>query len=184
MAAGLSRRAPLAGVVLAAVLCTGCGLDLAETPPPSGPLPTPLGSLTPALTGTLAALDAALVSSLGVGLDDALEGYRPAEPPAFAYVPRTVAKVRLPNDPNLLYIVLYAFADPSAAAEAGRQAAAFYGSGPALVQFPSDARFALGQVGEVLLFAAWSPGATSDRERAGAAFEVIRGFGQPIPISP
>ncbi len=59
-----------------------------------------------------------------------------------------------------------------------------FGGGPALVQFPADARFALGQVGEVLVFAAWSPAATSDEPAAEAAFAVIKGFGQSIPIGP
>jgi len=172
------------GLVVAAVLCAGCGLNVAETPPPSGPLPTPLGSLSPAIAGARAALDAALRSAAGVGLDDALEGYRPAEPPILAYAPRTVAKVRLPNDPDRLYVVFYGFPSAAAAADAGRLAATFYASGPAAVQFPSDTRFALGQVGEVLVFAAWSPAATTDQRAAGAAFTVIQGFGQAIPVGP
>lgn len=167
-----------------AVVFAGCGLNLSETPPPPGPLPTALASLTPAIAGVRTALDTALRAGAQVGLDDALEGYRPAEPPAFVYAPRGVFKVRLPNDPNRLYVVIYGFQDAAAASEAGGHAAAFYASGPAIVQFPSDTRFALSQVGEVLVFAAWSPGTTTDQPAAGAAFDVIRGFGQPIPVSP
>ena len=161
-----------------------CGLNLAETPAPSGPLPTALASLTPAIAGTRAALDAALRAGAQVGLEDALEGYRPAEPPVFVFAPRGVFKVRLPNDPNRLYVVVYAFPNAAAAAEAGRQAAAFYAGGPALVQFPADTRFALSQVGEVLVFTAWSPASTSDQATAQGAFDVIRAFGQAIPVSP
>lgn len=171
-------------LLLTTALVAGCGLDVAQTPPPGGPLPTPLGSLPPAIAGTRAALDVGLRARTGVGLDDALEGYRPAEPPALVYAPRAVAKVRLPNDPRRLYVVFYAFPDAPSAADAGRQAAAFYASGPALVQFPPDAHFALSQVGEVLVFSAWSPAVTADPAAAGAAFDVIRSFGQPIPIGP
>lgn len=180
MAAGVR---PLAGL-LVALLVAGCGLDTAETPPPTGPLPTPLASLGPAIAGTRAALDAALREGAGVGLDDALEGYRPAEPANLVYVPRAVAKVRLPNDPDRLYVVFYVFPDPAAADDGGRQAAAFWASGPALVQFPPETRFALSQVGEILVFAAWSPAVTTDVPTAERAFEVIRGFGQVIPVGP
>jgi hypothetical protein len=182
-----ARVRPIGGLLVGLILASftaGCGIDVAETPPPSGPLPTPLGSVTPAIGGARIALDAALRAGPGVGLDDAPEGYRPAEPPVLVYVPRAVAKVRLPNDPDRLYVVFYAFPDAADAAEAGRQAAGFFGRGPALVQFPSDTRFALGQVGEVLVFAAWSPSATTDRPSAEAAFEIIQGFGQAIPIGP
>jgi hypothetical protein len=176
-------RAGLA-ILGASVLIAGCGLNVAETPPPSGPLPTGLASLPPAIEGTHVALDAALRTGAGVGLDGAPEAYRPAEPSALAYAPRAVFKVRLPNDPDRLYVLLYSFADAAAAARAGRDAAAFYVSGPALVQFPSGTRFALSQVGEVLVFSAWAPDSTSDRPTAEAAFDVIRGFGQAIPVAP
>lgn len=184
MATGLRsvRFALLSGAVAAAVVA--CGINPAETPPPSGPLPTPLGSLPPAIAGTRAALDAALRARAGVGLDDAPEGYRPSEPPSLAFVPRSVAKVRLPNDPNRLYVVFYALPDPTAAAAAGHDAATYYASGPALVQFPADTRFALSQVGEILVFAAWSPSLTTDPTTAGAAFDAIRTFGQAIPVTP
>ena len=179
-----ARTAVLRVLVGCVLALAGCGLNLAETPAPTGPLPTALGSLTPAIAGTRAALDAALRAGVRVGLEDAFEGYRPAQPPVLAFAPRAVFKVRLPNDPNRLYVVMYTFLDATAAAEAGREAAAFYASGPALVQFPADTRFALGQVGELLIFTAWSPGSTSDPVIAQGAFDVIRGFGQPIPISP
>jgi len=143
-----------------------------------------MASLTPAVAATRAALDAALRAGAQVGLEDALEGYRPAEPAVLAFAPRAVFKVRLPDDPNRLYVVLYAFPHAAAAADAGRQAATFYASGPALVQFPADTRFALAQVGEVLVFTAWSPGSTSDQVTAQGAFDAIRGFGQAIPTSP
>ena len=168
----------------AAIFIAGCGLNVAETPPPSGPLPTGLASLPPAVEGTRLALDGALRTGAGVGLDDAPEAYRPAEPPALAYAPRAVFKVRLPNDPNRLYVLLYSFPDAAAATDAGRDAATFYTSGPALVQFPSGTRFALNQVGEVLVFCAWAPDSTSDRPTAEAAFNVIRGFGQVLPVGP
>lgn len=171
-------------IVSAAVLISSCGLNVAETPPPSGPLPTGLASLPPAIEGTHLALDAALRTGAGVGLDDAPEAYRPAEPPVLAYAPRAVFKVRLPNDPDRLYVLLYSFPDTAAAGVAGRDAAAFYASGPALVQFPSGTHLALSQVGEVLVFSAWSPDSTSDRPTAEAAFEVISGFGQAIPVGP
>ncbi len=177
-------RLPAISVLVSAMVVAGCGLNLAETPAPSGPLPTALSSLTPAIAGTRAALDTALRAEAQVGLEDALEGYRPAEPPVLVFAPRGVFKVRLPDDPNRLYVVVYSFSNAAAAAEAGRQAAVFYASGPALVQFPADTRFAISQVGEVLVFTAWSPGSTSDQATAQGAFDVIRAFGQAIPVSP
>jgi len=174
---------PAAALLVAAFLLGGCGLNLAETPAPSGPLPTGLASLPPAIAGTRSALDAALRSGAGVGLDDASRDYRPDEPPAFVYVPRGVFTVRLPNDPSRLYVLLYAFPDAATASAAGHEAAAFYAGGPALVQFPADTSFALQQIGEVIVFSAWSPAATSDRATAQAAFDVIRGFGQAIPVA-
>ena len=180
MTSALPRR--VGATLLIASLLGGCGLNVAETPPPSGPLPTALPSLPPSVEGTRTALDAALRAGAHVGLEDAPEAYRPAEPPAFVYVPRAVAKVRLPNDPNRLYVVLYAFPDVATATGAAHEAAAFYAGGPALVQFPADTRFAVSQVGEVIVFSAWSPSTTTDPQAAPAAFDVIRGFGQAFPI--
>jgi hypothetical protein len=164
---------------LASALLAGCGIDLAETPPPSGPIPTPLVSAPADLASVRAALDQSLRAAAGVGLDDAPEGYRPAEPAAFTYVPRAVAKVRLPNDPNRLYVVFYGFPSDTAAATAARTAAAFYASGPGMVQFPADTQFAIPRSGDVLVFAAWSPGTTSDQAAAAAAFAAIKAFGEP-----
>jgi hypothetical protein len=162
---------------LAAPLVTGCGLNPNETPPPSGPVPTPMASPPGDLAGTRTALDASLHAAAGVGLDDAPEGYRPAEPAALTYVPRSVAKVRLPNDPNRLYVVFYAFPSPADAGVAAQQATTFYSSGPGLVQFPADTQFAISQAGAVLVFAAWSPSTTVDRPTAEAAFGAIKSFG-------
>jgi hypothetical protein len=175
---------PVARILLGLTLVAGCGLNVAETPPPTGPVPTALASLPPAIAGTRSALDAALRAGAQVGFEDAPEAYRPAEAPAFVYVPRAVAKVRLPNDPNRLYVVFYAFPDATTATGAAHEAAEFYGAGTTLVQFPADTRFAISQVGEVIVFSAWSPATTSDPAAAEAAFDVIRGFGQPIPVGP
>ncbi len=170
--------------LVAVVALAGCGLNVTETPPPSGPLPTNQASLMPAFARLRASLDDALRSEAAVSLDDAPEGYRPAQPPAFVYAPRAVVKVRLPNDPNRLYVVFYAFADPASASTAGHEAARFYAGGPALVQFPADTQFVLGQLGDLLIFSAWSPASTSDRVAAQAAFDVIRDFAPAIPIVP
>ena len=88
MTSALPRR--VGATLLIASLLGGCGLNVAETPPPSGPLPTALPSLPPSVEGTRTALDAALRAGAHVGLEDAPEAYRPAEPPAFVYVPRAV----------------------------------------------------------------------------------------------
>ena len=162
---------------LLAALISGCGLNVSETPPPSGPIPTPLASPPADLAATRAALDGALRQAAGVGLDDAPEGYRPAEPAAFTYVPRAVAKIRLPNDPNRLYVVFYSFTTPDQTTAAAQQAASFYASGPGLVQFPADTQFAISPAGSVLVFAAWSPSMTVDRPTAEAAFGAIKAFG-------
>jgi hypothetical protein len=164
---------------LAATLIAGCGLNLSETPPPSGPIPTAMASAPGDLAAVRDALDASLRTAAGVGLDDAPEGYRPAEPASFTYVPRTVAKVRLPNDPNRIYVVFYAFPAADQASAAAQQATAFYSSGPGLVQFPADTQFAIAPVGDVVVFAAWAPSLTTDQATASAAFTAIKAFGHP-----
>jgi hypothetical protein len=137
-----------------------------------------MASAPAGLAAVRAALDATLRSTAGVGLDDAPEGYRPAEPAQFTYVPRSVAKVRLPNDPDRVYVVFYAFPGPDQAAAAAQQAAAFYASGPGLVQFPADTQFAIVPTGDVVVFAAWAPSLTTDETTASAAFGAIRSFGR------
>jgi len=177
VAAGLRRGRLAVATALLVALLAGCGLNPSETPPPTGPLPTPLASPPGDVAGARGALDAAMRSTAGVGLDDAPEGYRPAEPASFTFVSRSVAKVRLPNDPDRLYVVFYAFPSADAASAAAQEARTFYASGPGLVQFPADTRFAISPAGSVLVFSAWSPSATVDRPTAEAAFDAIEGFG-------
>ena len=180
--AGRARLAQLAAVVVVALLARGCGIDFSQTSPPSGGRPTPQVSFSLPIESTRSALSAALLK-VGLALVDAPEGYRPAESPALAQAQRGTFKVVLPADPGALFVVIYQFADAATAAGAGQEAARYLASGPGQVQFPPDARFALAQYGETLLFAAWSPERTSDDETARAAFDTIAGFGLPIPVT-
>jgi hypothetical protein len=107
--------------------------------------------------------------------------FRPAESPRLAAAPRAVFQVRLPQDPNHGFIVVYEFADTGAASAAGAEQASYLASGPGRVQFPIDARFVLRQVGTTLVFYAWSPGTPADPRTPDIA-AVLATIGVEIPI--
>jgi hypothetical protein len=177
------RRADRAVVValLAAILLAGCGIAApagSPLPPPSeGPVRTPTG----AVLQTRIAIEAALRSA-ELALTDPQVAFRPAESPRVAAAPRTVYQVVLPEDPAGGFIVVYEFSDAGTASTAGNELAEYLGSGPGRVQFASDTRFVLRQLGTTLVFFPWSPGSSPD-PRAPKIEEALRtlGFGFDVP---
>jgi hypothetical protein len=79
--------------------------------------------------------------------------------------------------------VVYEFADAELAAARGRELAAYLASGFGQTNYPVDAQFALSQVGGTLVLGWWSPERSSMPERARRALDLMRGFGQPIPVA-
>ena len=80
------------------------------------------------------------------------------------------------------FIVVYEFSDAGTASTAGNELAEYLGSGPGRVQFASDTRFVLRQLGTTLVFFPWSPGSSPD-PRAPKIEEALRtlGFGFDVP---
>lgn len=168
--------------LLAAVLLAGCGNAAGPAgsalPPPSvAPVRTP----TAAVLQTRIAIEAALRSA-ELALTDPQEAFRPAESPRVAAAPRAVYQAVLPEDPAGGFIVVYEFSDAGTASTAGNELAEYLGSGPGRVQFASDTRFVLRQLGTTLVFFPWSPGSSPD-PRTPKIEEALRtlGFGFDVP---
>jgi hypothetical protein len=102
------------------------------------------------------------LAAQGIQVEDAARPYRPAEAPAFATAPRLVIRAILPDDPDHGLLVIYEFADPTAASAAAEEQAAYIASGVGRVQFPNDARFVIRVVGSTVVFFVWAPSASSD----------------------
>ena len=80
------------------------------------------------------------------------------------------------------YVVVYELPTDDAAAAAGREFAAYLASGVGRVQFPTDTRFTLRQVGDTLVFFDWSPANWPD-ERSATIQQALETVGTPIPIA-
>jgi len=188
LAAGLRRgRARLSGVaaalasataVLAVAACAPGGLSVASFP---------AGSIGPAGTaGTVVAQTRSeIVRAIGehnLVLQDTEAPFRPAEDLAFTTAPRAVYQVILPDAPSEGYIVVYEFPDPSAAAEAATEQAAYLATGPARVQTPFGTRHVMRLVGSTVVLYSWVPDGVTDKRQPEIqpALETL-GVGVPIP---
>jgi hypothetical protein len=150
-----------AGIALAAAVgaCgAGASHEIVTFPPESvGPAAT----VSPAVLQTRAIIAAAL-ASLQIQLRDAQDPFRPGESPRVASAPRAVYQAILPADPDGGRIVVYEFRDAGAAVDAGNELAGYVGSGAGRVQFPTDVRWTIRQVGTTLIFYTWAPSTSSD----------------------
>ncbi len=167
-----------ATAVLAVAACAPGGLSVASFP---------AGSIGPATTtGTAAAQTRAeIVRVLGehnLVLQDTEAPFRPAEDLAFTTSPRAVYQVILPNAPSEGYIVVYEFPDPTAAAEAAADQAAYLATGPARVQSPFGARHIIRLVGSTVVLYSWVPEGVADERQPEIqpALETL-GVGVPVP---
>ena len=106
-----------------------------------------------------------LVQALGTKnlvLQDSQAEFRPPEDATFTTTPRALYQVILPKAPQEGFIVVYEFADPTAAAEAAAAQAAYLATGPAKVQSPFGARHIIRLVGPTVLLYTWVPAGAED----------------------
>lgn len=190
---GTGRTYPAGGrgpLVRAAMTIASVVVGIAACIPASGPatpapaaLPSPSApQLTPDGQATVAALEAALRAA-GFGLIPATQPYRPSEPLQLQSVPRAVYQEVLRADPGAGYVVVYELADPGSAQAMGQTLAHYLGSGFGQTAYPTDARFAVSVAASTIVFSAWSPAASVDEASAGAAFDVVARFGEPVPVT-
>jgi hypothetical protein len=108
-----------------------------------------------------------------------MNAYRPGESPAMMGVPRRLAQVVLPSDPQGGYVVVYELPTNGDAERAGRDFLGYLGSGTGAIQYPRDTRFVLQRVGSTLVFYPWSAEANPDPRVADlvAALETV---GEPV----
>jgi hypothetical protein len=165
-------------VSAAAAACGPGGISLASFP---------AGSIGPARTAGPAAAQtrAELVRVLGernLLLQDTEAPFRPPEDPTFTTAPRAVYQVILPNAPSEGFIVVYEFPDPTTAAEAATDQAAYLATGPARVQAPFGARHVIRLVGSTVVMYSWVPEGVSDERQLDIqpALETL-GVGVPVP---
>jgi hypothetical protein len=162
-----------------AVAAAGCGIAASTAgvrPTPTLPAP----SVSVVIAATRREISAAVAKD-GLQLDDAHQPYRPPETSALAAAPRAVLQVVLPDDQAHGYIVVYEFRDEATAAAAGREQAAYIGSGPGKVQFPPDTQHLIRQLGTTVITYSWSPANSTDA-RAGPIFADLSTVGLAIDI--
>lgn len=176
------RRRAGRGVALVAVLgvaVAACGAG--DTGGNGGPiLPTPQASWSAVLRGTVALVTDAIAAINGQ-LFAPVSPYRPSEPPSLTQAARVVLQVQS-ADPDQGYVMIYELPDISAASAAGRDLAAYLGSGFGQTNFPTDAQFSVTQVGATVVFTWWAGSRASDPDAARAAFDAIRAVGLTIPV--
>jgi hypothetical protein len=161
------------------VLLAGCGLGAQNAVP--SPTPTlAAASISPVVALTQAEIERAL-SAVGLQLTEAQVAFDPPAPPDFATAPRTVFQVVLPQDPNHGFVVVYDFRDQATAATAGRELAAYLGTGYGRAQFPPDARHLVRQLGTTLISFSWSP-ANSPDPGTGKIFDALGTVGTAIDV--
>jgi hypothetical protein len=173
--------ARLTVALAAALVIGGC------TPAPGSLTTPPAESVGPARTvgPAVAQTRGELVRALGTRnlvLRDTQAPFRPPEDARFTTTPRALYQVILPTAPQEGYIVVYEFADPTAAAEAAAAQAAYLGSGPGRIQSAQGARHILRLVGPTVVMYSWIPAGAEDplQPDIQAALETL-GTGVPVP---
>ena len=161
---------------------------LAACTPGSGPtLATfPAGTIGPARTAGAAAAQTRveLVRVLGernLVLRDTEAPFRPPEDVTFTTTPRAIYQVVLPNAPTEGFVVVYEFPDPTVAAEAAADQAAYLASGPARVQAPFGSRHVMRLVGSTVVLYSWVPEGAAD-ERQPDIQPALETLGTAVPI--
>lgn len=175
----IGRLVVLVPGLVAALTVTGCGIAARQvTPPPASPTPAPSISVAIGLTRLQVA---AALGAIGVPIVDAHVPYRPGESPLLAAAPRLVVQAVVADAPDAGFIVIYEFPDGQTATTAAEEMVRYVASGFGQVQFPTDARFVLRQVGSTLVFYAWSPG-TSPSPILGEIGVALGSLGQGYEI--
>jgi hypothetical protein len=180
------RRPPLVGFpavyALVALVVAGCGASGGGRPvvtfPPGSVGPD--ATVSPAVAQTEGSVAAALAGK-GFQLVPATGPVRPAESASLVTAPRAVYQVATPTDAAGPFVSIYEFRDPGAASDAGREMAAWLGTGPGRVQTPIGTHHVIRGVGSTLILYSWTPGAGNDQDDAaieaalstlGSAFDV------------
>jgi hypothetical protein len=159
-----------------ALLLAGCGVAASQQPASLPPASVgPAATVTGAVVQTRAAIAAALAAS-SIQLQDTAEPYRTAEPRGVAAAPRAVYQAILPDDPEGGFIVVYEFRDAASAVDAGNELAGYLGTGAGRIQYPTDARHSIRQVGTTLVHYTWAPSTSPDPTSARVA-EALAGLG-------
>jgi hypothetical protein len=166
-------------IAIAAVLVAGCAGGGSTGGPQSSPTDA-VPSYSLSIADARGQVTRALERS-GLQLIDARQPFRPPESAALSRAPRGIFQVVLPDDPGHGFIVIYEFRDEASAAAAGREQAAYLGSGPGRVQFPPDSQHLIRQAGTTLVVYSWSPANSSDA-RAPAIFADLATVGTGIAI--
>lgn len=163
MAAGLTIGRRIALALAAALLLAGCAGSTGDVAPSAAPLQTegPTRTVGPAVAQTRTELVQAL-GTKNLVLQDSQAEFRPPEDATFTTTPRALYQVILPKAPQEGFIVVYEFADPTAAAEAAAEQAAYLATGPAKVQSPFGARHIIRLVGPTVLLYTWVPAGVED----------------------
>lgn len=185
MAARLKIPRPnaLALSLAAVLLVAGCAGSAGEVAPSVGALVTegPTRTVGPAIAQTRTEL-VQVLGTKNLVLQDSQAEFRPPEDPTFATTPRALYQVILPKAPQEGFIVVYEFADPTAAAEAAAAQAAYLATGPAKVQSPFGARHIIRLVGPTVVQYTWVPAGAEDplQPDIQTALETL-GTGVPVP---
>ncbi|HEU4920819.1 MAG TPA: hypothetical protein VFT20_13855 [Candidatus Limnocylindrales bacterium] len=164
------------GLVAFVMVAAGCGLAASQQPvsfPPGSVGPE--ATVTGAVGQTRVAIAAALAAS-NIQLQDTTEPYRTAEPRGVAAAPRAVYQAILPDDPDGGFIVVYEFRDTASAVDAGNELAGYLGTGVGRIQYPTDARHTIRQVGTTLIHYTWAPSTSPDATSARVA-DALAGLG-------
>ena len=176
-----ARRWLPAALCAALLTLAACGGGSQGEPADVGqPLPTPQGSASAAVAGTISLLDERLAGR-GYQMFPPIAPYRPSEPESLTQVPRTVLQVS-GAEADQGYVLIYSFPTDAAAAAAGAELARYVASGFGQTNYPTDAQFSVAQVGSTLVFTWYSGARANDPAAVRGAFDAIRSVGQPFPV--
>jgi hypothetical protein len=170
-------------VLLLGLLAAGCAPTggATITPRPAVPTGGPTRTVGPAVAQTRAEL-VRVLGGRNLVLQDSQAAFRPPEDARFTTTPRALYQVILPEAPGEGFIVVYEFADPTAAAEAAAAQAAYLATGPAKVQSAFGARHIMRLVGTTVVLYSWVPEGAEDPRQPDiqTALETL-GTGVPVP---
>jgi hypothetical protein len=180
VAARLTAALAAAAVALFVGACSGESGSVAPPPPPQA-TEGPTRTVGPVVAQTRGQLVRAL-GTRNLVLQDSQAPFRPPEDARFTTTPRALYQVILPTAPREGFIVVYEFADPTAAAEAAAAQAAYLATGPARVQSAVGARHIIRLVGPTVVMYSWVPAGVEDplQPDIQAALETL-GTGVPVP---
>ncbi len=126
---------------------------------------------------------ASTLTAAGLGVRDPQVPFRPGESPLVTAAPRAVIQAVLPTAPDRGFVMLYEFRDAGSASAAAEEFVRYIESGPGSVQFPTDGRFTLRQIGAALAFYVWAPSTATDQEGEARVATALASLGQGYSIT-